>query len=144
MSKKLLLIAAVAVMLVVGATAALAINYSFEGDAPDTASCGGIHPWHPWQGMLYGTYFYGYWGNDPDNWIHGPAHCVDVVNQCYVVSSDSAFWAYDGDTVGYWSGNFCLTFHPDGIPPRDTAFGYWWHDSIGTCCDSFWGDFAGD
>lgn len=143
MSKKLLVIAAVAVMLVVGATAALATNYPFEGDAE--GQCGNIFPWHPWQGTLYGTYFYGYWGNDPDNWIHGPAYCVDVVNQCYAVSSDSAFWAYDGRSVGHWTGYFCLTYHPDGVPPRDTAFGYWWRDADSSSCHgTFAGDFAGD
>ena len=148
-NKTLIVIAAVAVMLVGGATAALATNYSFEGDAPDTASCGGIHPWHPWQGTLFigdSTYFYGYWGNDTDNWIYGPAYCVDVVNGCYGVSSDSAFWAYDDDTVGHWSGIFCLAFcpPPPDSSPRDTALGKWRYDTIRTCRDSFWGDFAGD
>jgi len=131
-------------MLVGGATVALA-DYAFEGDAE--GRCGDIFPWHPWQGMLFGgdsPYFYGYWGNDPDNWIYGVVTSITAQDTCYSVSSDSAFWAYDGDTVGHWTGCFCLAFRPDGVPPRDTAFGHWWHDTIPTCRDSFWGDFAGD
>jgi len=146
-NKTLIVIAAVAVMLVVGATVALAYdNYHFEGDAE--GRCGDIFPWHPWQGTVYARtmpfYFRGYWGNDPDNWIFGWVDAVTAADTCFSVSSDSAFWAYDGDTVGHWTGYFCLTYHPDGVPPRDTAFGYWWHDIGDTCRDSFWGDFAGD
>lgn len=130
--KKLILIAAVAVMLV-SATFAVGDNIYFSGEG--TGTCGELHSWGTWTGHIAPAiepYFVGTWSAGGSTGTIFGAATYNETYDYYFVSN--GYWDCDQNELdGHWTGYFKVT--------ADTAYGLWW-DTDQTCNGSYWGNLV--
>jgi hypothetical protein len=125
--KKILIIAAIAVMLVVEATALYAATTYWSGTATTPLGTG------TWQGTLDDVTgaVAGTWAVSSLTGTFDATATYNSGTRCWDVTRGD--WQSNPPAVisGYWAGCFC--------PRRDTAYGVWW-----TADSTYYGTWAGN
>ncbi len=119
---------AICALLVAGAATLLVAESDWAGTADGSCSSDPVYyPLQPWEGHLYtesNPRFVGFWDNDVDNRMYGPATHPGIW-RVY-----NGIWDYQlGEPSGTWAAWFS--------EPNDTCDGTW--VDAGLCSGNLWG-----